>query len=46
MEIQSVGMKIKEGANAFLAQEFKLMAVFVVIFSVVVFILVDYVGDG
>lgn len=43
-EIQSVGMKIQEGARAFLGQEFKLMAIFVVIFSVAVFILVDYIG--
>ena len=46
MEIQSVGLKIQEGARAFLVQEFKLMSIFVVIFSVFVFLLVDYVGDG
>ncbi len=46
LEIQSVGMKIQEGARAFLSQEFKLMGIFVVIFSVAVFVLVDYIGKA
>lgn len=39
--MQSIGQKISDGANTFLSQEYMVMGQFIVVFSVVVFVLVD-----
>ena len=39
-----IGGKISRGANAFLKAEYTVMSAFVVVFSVIVFVLVDYLG--
>lgn len=43
--LKDIGGKISRGANAFLFQEYKVMLIFVVLFSGVVFLLVDYFGQ-
>jgi H(+)-translocating pyrophosphatase len=40
-----IGSKIKAGARAFLSAEYTVMTIFVFIFSIFVFILVDYLGQ-
>ena len=40
-----IGLKINNGAKAFLKAEYTVMGYFVVVFSVIVFILVDYLGQ-
>lgn len=42
--IELIGSKISNGANAFLFQEYSVMAVFIVIFGVIVLIVVDIFG--
>ena len=42
--IEIIGNKISKGANAFLIQEYSVMAVFIVIFAVIVLIVVDVFG--
>lgn len=39
-----IGNKIENGAGAFLSQEYSIMSIFTVLFAVVVFVLVDYLG--
>lgn len=41
-----IGRKIEKGAGAFLSQEYSIMAAFIVVFGIIVFLLVDYVGLG
>merc|ERR1712194_420117 len=43
-KLQSYGDKISEGANAFLWAEYKVLAIFIVIFALVVYGIVDVVG--
>lgn len=42
--IVEIGKKISHGANVFLFQEYLVMSVFIAIFAVVVFLVVDYFG--
>ena len=42
--IEIIGGKISKGANAFLMQEYAVMAIFIVIFSIIVLIVVDVFG--
>ena len=42
--IKSIGSKISRGANAFLFQEYSIMAVFIVIFGAVILFVVDIYG--
>jgi H+-translocating diphosphatase len=44
--MESIGQKIQEGASTFLNQEYKIMGVFILIFSAVVFILVDILANN
>ncbi len=44
-KIEDIGEKISDGANAFLKQEYSIMTVFIFIFSVVIFLVVDYFGQ-
>lgn len=39
-----IGEKISNGANSFLMQEYKIMALFILIFSFVVWFVVDFLG--
>src|SRR3990167_3146991 len=41
-----IGRKIERGAGAFLSQEYTIMAVFIIFFGFIVFLLVDWVGLG
>lgn len=43
--ITEMGEKISRGANVFLFQEYAVMSVFIAIFSVIVFLSVDYFGQ-
>ncbi len=43
-KIKSIGEKISQGANAFLFQEYIVMTMFIVVFSVIVFLIVDLFG--
>jgi len=43
--ILNIGEKISKGANSFLFQEYSIMCVFIVVFSVVVFLIVDLFGQ-
>lgn len=43
--LEKIGDKIARGANAFLFQEYSIMAIFIVIFSVVVLVVVDIYGQ-
>lgn len=43
--IVSIGEKISRGANSFLYQEYSIMAVFIVFFSVIVLVVVDIFGQ-
>lgn len=38
-------MRIQEGARSFLKQEYTIMCVFIACFSIVIFVLVDYLGS-
>ena len=42
--LMDIGNKISEGANAFLYAEYKIMAVFIVLFGIVVYVIVDVLG--
>ena len=44
--VESIGVKIEDGASAFLIQEYIIMTVFVIIFGVIVLVAVDFYGDG
>ena len=44
--IIDIGKKIANGSNAFLYQEYKIMSIFIIVFGIVVFIVVDYFGNG
>ena len=44
-ELEHIGSLISRGANSFLFQEYSIMAVFIVIFSAVVFLIVDIFGQ-
>ena len=44
VKLESVGKKISDGANAFLYSEYKILGVFVIIFSILVYGVVDIVG--
>ena len=44
--ISMIGHRISEGANAFLAQEYTIMAVFIVVFGIVVLLVVDVFGQS
>lgn len=44
--VQSIGEKISKGANAFLAAEYMIMSIFIVIFAAIVLVVVDIVGGG
>ena len=44
--IRLIGQRIEKGANAFLFQEYMVMILFIVIFSVVVVLVVDVFGKG
>jgi len=39
-----IGTKISEGANAFLYAEYKIMSVFIAVFGIIIYFLVDYYG--
>ena len=43
-KIADIGSKISQGASAFLLAEYSIMIVFVVLFSIVVFLIVDLFG--
>lgn len=45
-ELRSIGEKISRGANSFLFQEYSIMCVFIAVFSVVVFVVVDWFGHS
>ncbi len=44
--ILDIGDKISKGADSFLSQEYSLMGMFIVVFSCVVFVFVDYIGSS
>jgi inorganic pyrophosphatase len=44
--VSMIGHRIAKGANAFLIQEYSLMMIFIVIFSIVVLIVVDVLGQS
>ena len=44
--VQNIGVKIQKGANAFLFQEYLIMGVFIFLFGVIVFVVVDLLGQG
>ena len=44
--IESIGQKIANGADAFLIQEYSIMSIFIVIFSIIIFFVVDVYGDS
>lgn len=44
-QMLKIGGKIELGAGAFLGQEYTIMAVFIVFFGTLVFVLVDYIGN-
>jgi H(+)-translocating pyrophosphatase len=41
----NIGKKIENGASAFLSQEFTIMTIFVLLFSIVVYFMVDHIGS-
>ena len=43
--LKSIGSLIKNGANSFLIREYSIMAVFIVIFSIVIILVVDIYGQ-
>lgn len=43
--IQKIGWKIQEGAKSFLYQEYLIMTIFIVLFSIVILIVVDILGS-
>lgn len=43
-ELKDYGHKIDEGANSFLFAEYKIMAIFVVLFGILVYVIVDILG--
>ena len=43
--VEKIGEKISKGANAFLFQEYAIMAVFIVIFAIIVLVIVDVFGQ-
>ena len=43
--LKNIGDKISRGANSFLFQEYTIMAIFIVVFSVVVLLIVDIYGQ-
>lgn len=43
--LQNIGDKISKGANSFLFQEYSIMSIFIVVFSVVVLLIVDVFGQ-
>jgi len=42
--VQTIGERISKGANAFLAEEYTIMSIFIVVFSGVVLVVVDILG--
>ena len=44
--LENISGKISAGANAFLFQEYSIMGIFIVLFAVLVFVFVDYLGAG
>ena len=44
--ISMIGHRISEGANAFLAQEYSIMAIFIVVFGIIVLLVVDVFGQS
>ena len=43
--VESIGLKIEKGANAFLFQEYSIMSIFVVVFGIIVLLVVDFFGS-
>ena len=44
--IKDIGQKISNGANAFLAQEYLIMLIFIIIFGVIVLLVIDIFAEG
>lgn len=44
-ELEKIGKIIADGANSFLYQEYSIMSIFIVVFSVIVFLIVDIFGQ-
>lgn len=44
--IKDIGMKISRGANAFLFAEYMIMVIFIIVFGLIVFLLVDLWGQS
>lgn len=43
--LKNIGDKIANGANAFLKAEYKVMCIFIAIFGILVWVIVDYLGQ-
>lgn len=43
--VEEIGAKISRGANAFLFQEYSIMAIFIVVFAIVILVIVDVWGQ-
>ena len=44
-ELERIGLLIDEGANAFLFAEYKIMAIFIVVFGAIIFVLIDWISQ-